>query len=72
MARRGGSIYISTNPLDNVPIGIAGQGISIGPMGTLIFSDSEQVPGFMLVTESSGTSIVTESAGDIIITENPI
>lgn len=37
MSRRGGSIYISTDPLNNVPIGVAGEGISIGPMGTLIF-----------------------------------
>ena len=37
MGRRGGSIYISTNPDNNVPIGVPGEGISIGPMGVLIY-----------------------------------
>ncbi len=40
MARRGNSrssIYISTNPLNNVPIGVPGQGVAIGRLGVLIF-----------------------------------
>lgn len=65
---RGGSIYISTNPLDNVPIAEAGVGLSIGPMGTLIFSVSEQTQGFSIITET-GSHLITESAGDHIVTE---
>jgi hypothetical protein len=73
MARRRGNssstFYVSTNPLDNVPIGLPGQGVAIGRLGVLIFSESEQIVGFNLVTESAGDALITESAGDNIVTE---
>ena len=45
MARRrkqGGSIYLSTNPQNNVPIGTPGQGVSIGRMGVWIYQGTGQ------------------------------
>lgn len=68
MARRkqGGSIYISTNPLNNVPIGIAGQGISIGRMGVRIYAGKTLQNTLQLET---GETIVTEDTGQPIILE---
>jgi hypothetical protein len=37
MAQRGGSIFISTNPQNNVPIGVPGQGVFIGRPGPTIY-----------------------------------
>ena len=44
MGRRGGSIYISTDPNNLSPIGTPGAGLSIGPMGTLIYNPEVFVP----------------------------
>lgn len=41
---RGGSIYISTDPNNLAPIGEPGKGISIGPMGCLIYNPNVDVP----------------------------
>ncbi len=41
--KQGGSIYLSTDPSHNVPIGEKGRGISIGRMGTWIFGRSPDV-----------------------------
>ncbi len=66
--RRGGSIYISTDPNNNVPIGTPGVGVAIGCMGTLIFKgltlagELTTEDGITLVTEDTGTPIKTEDA----------
>ncbi len=54
MARRrkqGGSIYLSTNPENNVPIGVKGKGTSIGRMGTWIYGrgDAAQTESGLIV-----------------------
>lgn len=33
------SVYISTDPQNNVPIGVAGQGVAIGRLGILLFEE---------------------------------
>ncbi len=40
MAQRGGGVFISTNPQNNVPIGTPGQGIFIGRPGPTIYGAS--------------------------------
>ena len=37
MGRKGGSIYVSTDPNNNVPIGVEGQGVAIGALGRSIY-----------------------------------
>lgn len=44
MARRGGSIYVSTDPNVVLAIGTPGQGISIGPLGPTIYGGSGETP----------------------------
>lgn len=36
MPRRS-TVFVSTDPNNNVPIGVPGQGIAIGPLGRLIY-----------------------------------
>lgn len=69
MARARHHLFISTNPQDNVPIGLPGQGVFIGYPGRMIFSQSEQIIGDGLITESALANLITESAGDTLITE---
>ena len=44
MGRRGGTIYVSTDPNNNVPIGVPGQGVSIGKMGPTIYNANGGTP----------------------------
>lgn len=39
------SVYISTNPQNNVPIGVPGSGVAIGRMGVLIYEGTSEQPG---------------------------
>jgi len=58
MGRRGGSIYISTNPENNVPIGVPGVGVSIGPMGPLIYGrGSDAIDSTSLELDMSSVEI---------------
>ena len=59
MAQRGGSIFISTNPQNNVPIGLPGQGVFIGCPGPTIYGRG---PGAIdaggLIMDMTGPTII--------------
>lgn len=40
MGRRGGSIYVNTDPTNLTPVGIGGAGVSIGALGPTIYNSS--------------------------------
>lgn len=47
MTRRGNSsstFYVSTNPQNNVPIGVAGHGVALGRLGPTIYNGSGNQP----------------------------
>lgn len=59
---RGSGIFISTNPQNNVQIGIPGQGVFIGCPGPTIYGASGGVPtpsGNMIISGLSGSLVFT-------------
>lgn len=62
MAQRGGGIFISTNPQNNIPIGTPGRGVFIGCPGPTIYGAS----GGALT--SSGNLIINGLSGNLIYT----
>lgn len=42
MSRRSPNFYVATDPNNNTPIGDPGAGISIGPLGTLLFNPKNE------------------------------
>lgn len=59
MAQKGGGIFISTNPQNNIPIGTPGQGVFIGRPGPTIYGASGGV------TSPSGVLIISGLAGSL-------
>jgi hypothetical protein len=56
---RGGTVFISTNPQNNVPIGTPGQGVFIGHPGQLIYGASGGA------VSPSGTMILSGLSGSL-------
>lgn len=54
---RGGTIYVATNPANNVPIGTPGQSVSIGPLGERLYD--------------TGASLAPTSGSTVNVVENP-
>ena len=67
MGRRGGSIYIATDPNTVLAIGEPGVSTSIGLLGTMIFAPTATF-GQNLVTETG--DFLTTEAGDHLRTES--
>jgi hypothetical protein len=66
----GGTIYISTNPSNNVPIGIAGQGITIGPLLPLLYATPVVSGGGFMTTETGDHLVLESDITSHILTES--
>src|SRR5262249_25152205 len=69
MGRRGGSLYVATDPHTPLSIGTPGVAVAIGPVGPTISAGSG-LPAGALISESTGDGLGLESTGDTIITES--
>lgn len=67
MSRRGGSIYVSTDPNNIQPAFTNPGGISIGPLGTLLYAGPDAQPSTAMLLEN-GTALALEN-GDFLVTE---
>ena len=62
MARKqGGSIYVSTDPNNIIPVGTPGVGISIGRLGTLLYAGTDE----SILTPSDGDTITVVLNGNV-------
>ena len=68
--RRGGSIYVSTDPIATLAIGTPGVSITIGLLGPTIYGPSSSTTtASRLVTEGSAFALVTEGGAFHLVTE---
>lgn len=58
MGRRGGDIYVSTDPNVTLQIGTPGYGVSIGPLGPTIYGGTGSAPSAHGVTMVGAAAVV--------------